>query len=66
MLIQLHNNSVEIGLTINKGKTKIMTNNTGNLIKVQDTDIQCIKQYVWLRQLLAFKGSFLSFGQKLP
>lgn len=55
MLQQLAEASRVVGLTINRSKTKVMTNREEILIKVDNEDIEYVKNYTYLGQLLSFR-----------
>ncbi|KAJ2946424.1 hypothetical protein O0L34_g12464 [Tuta absoluta] len=53
-LQSLHKASKEIGLEINFEKTKIMTNHTKTLIKVEEDSIEYVDEYIYLGKLVSF------------
>lgn len=53
MLQDLTSGSREVGLTINKSKTKIMTNRMEVPIIVDGEDIEWVKSYIYLGQLIS-------------
>lgn len=55
MLQELHTKSKEIGLTMNKDKTKVMTNAPEIPIRVDTTEIEYTTEYVYLGQLVTFR-----------
>ncbi|XP_069364231.1 uncharacterized protein [Maniola hyperantus] len=54
-LVQLAEKSREIGLTMNKSKTKIMTNKEQEDIEVDGEKIEYVTQYIYLGQTISFK-----------
>lgn len=55
MLQQLTEASKMVGLTINKTKTKIMTNRDEIAIKIDSENIEYVKDYIYLGQIISFK-----------
>lgn len=56
MLQELATNSKQIGLEINMSKTKILTNSTKTPIKLYDSEIEYVAEYIYLGQLISFKN----------
>lgn len=55
MLQQLAEASKAVGLTMNKSKTKVMTNREEIPIKLDGEEIEYVKNYIYLGQLISFK-----------
>lgn len=55
MIQRLSDESAKVGLTMNTNKTKIMTNSEEKEIKVNETIIEYVNEYVYLGHLLATK-----------
>lgn len=57
MLKDINNESKKVGLYLNASKTKILTNGEPCYIKIDDTNIETVKEYIYLGQLVSFDNS---------
>ncbi|GBP75007.1 hypothetical protein EVAR_82425_1 [Eumeta japonica] len=55
MLQQLTEASRKVGLTMNGSKTKVMTNREEIAITVHDSNIEFVRTYTYLGQIIAFR-----------
>lgn len=54
MISTLHRASKEVGLEINLSKTKAMTNNRPETIKLEDVEIEYVSNYIYLGKQISF------------
>ena len=53
MLIDLEKESLKVGLSMNTKKTKAMTNSVEEPITIKDKNIEYVKEYSYLGQLIS-------------
>ncbi|KAJ8715585.1 hypothetical protein PYW07_010067 [Mythimna separata] len=56
MLQDLSTASLEVGLTMNRSKTQVMTNSTKRRVKVDGQVLQYVDEYTYLGQIVSFKN----------
>ncbi|XP_047989820.1 uncharacterized protein LOC125229086 [Leguminivora glycinivorella] len=56
MLQDLSTASLEVGLTMNRAKTKLMTNGAKDGVTVDGQDIQYVDEYIYLGQIASFEN----------
>jgi endonuclease/exonuclease/phosphatase family metal-dependent hydrolase len=56
MLQDLSNASLEVGLTMNMSKTKLMTNSTARRIEINGESIAYVQEYLYLGQIVSFQA----------
>lgn len=54
MLNTLNNESKKIGLYMNLSKTKVMTNGIQSPIKLLETNIEYVSEYIYLGRIISF------------
>ncbi|CAG9133292.1 unnamed protein product [Plutella xylostella] len=56
MLRELSTASLEVGLMMNRSKTKVMTNSTKRRVEVDGQEIQYVNEYIYLGQIASFEN----------
>ena len=54
------------GLKLNPQKTKLMTNSTEDTIKVNNTELQYVNEYTYLRQYYSIKSHAMKSNSAFP
>ncbi|KAJ2950316.1 hypothetical protein O0L34_g11682 [Tuta absoluta] len=56
LLDSLNAASLEVGLHMNRSKTKVMTNSTKRKVEVEGQEIQYVDEYIYLGQIVSFQN----------